>query len=507
MNKRILTTFLACALGGVAPGMALAAGTVTPAPIDPVDTQPQQDCSEEVLTAIDETRAECASDPTLCGIDIPGIIQQTRDECEKAPSLCNITLEDVLADATFGETEPNDHIVSADPLTNGVPITGQLYNAADEDWFYIEAPDPNSIITVWFENAPVSWQVSILDYAGNRLATMETVKGAEFSFDTSVAQAGTYYVVVTNTPGGTIDSLYQMSVIVNSSDNTNVEPSYNFHDVETEPNGLFSTADRILSDIVTYGQALYWNDLDLYRIDSEGNEILHMELCYANTSCYEDKSWAMFVLSAEQFDGTMVDDDMIKSDLETQVYDESWGVQNISIINPDGTTTTNTVDIEGYVPFASNHFYYLVDFGRFDDALVGKVDPYWGDETGIDLALSEPGTFYVAIVPTLKRDGETGSVLVVNAKPQKPDLVGLIAFPYNDDQYTFRVTRTRLDPSMATSLSSSARATLDMKAGKLTIPEVTYEGDLYKMDLRLGPGGGRTFILEDVTPVDPATLP
>lgn len=542
MNRQIRTAVMALLVGLGIPTIGLAAGGITPG--DGSGTDNGATCTDDVERAIADTKATCQTDFEACGIDITAeldkleaditaecnddptspdyycrvldvptlianTVEETQQDCLDHPSTCGITLETVLSAATFGETEPNDHIVSADHLTSAVPIVGQMYAKADEDWYYIETTQINSIITIWFAENSKAWHVELRDEAGNRLSASNTTATKEFSFDTSVAQVGNYYVVVSNSGEGT-DALYQMAVIVNGSDQTDPQPSYNFHDVETEPNNYFTNADFIASNVVTYGQLLDGRDYDVYRIESPGNEILNIDLCYENTTCYGDKAWAMFVVSHLHYGDTPCN--------STSTPDANGGLPVTNCMLTDDLTiwlgdSSIAGDAEGNaIPgeyeFTANHIYYLFEYGRFDGSLVGKVDPTWGSDTRIDLALVDPVKYYVVITPILKRKTDTGSIIEVQTVDKKPDLASLIVFPYSDDQYTFRVTRTKLDPSVADNEESAQRATFSNETGKLTIPEVNYAGDVYKMDLRLSARGGRNFVLEQVTPVSgPATLP
>jgi hypothetical protein len=128
------------------------------------------------------------------------------DYCFATPSLCGITLGSVLPDPTYGETEPNDNIVAADPLPFNVNFWGQSYGAADEDWFYIVTTQANQNLTINFSvpgGTVDGWRMAIRDSAGNLFADFNTSVGGsiaapegEVAYRVTLGFAGTYYIVV-----------------------------------------------------------------------------------------------------------------------------------------------------------------------------------------------------------------------------------------------------------------------------------------------------------------------
>jgi hypothetical protein len=107
----------------------------------------------------------------------------------------------VLTTALTVEFEPNNGVV-ANPLTQGVPLTGQISNAADQDWFAVMAASAGTM-TMKFSTsqtaANAGWKYSIRDVANNTLAAGICIEGATCynrTLSTGVSSAGTYYLVV-----------------------------------------------------------------------------------------------------------------------------------------------------------------------------------------------------------------------------------------------------------------------------------------------------------------------
>jgi hypothetical protein len=120
MNTRVsgLYTGLLLALG---PALAAAGISTTPSNPGfgaPTYSQAELDAARATARATGrlEAASECIADPKHCG-------------CADNINPCGVQLSSVLTSAKFGETEPNNHIVSADPLVNGVKYWGQIGRA------------------------------------------------------------------------------------------------------------------------------------------------------------------------------------------------------------------------------------------------------------------------------------------------------------------------------------------------------------------------------------------
>jgi hypothetical protein len=419
---------------------------------------------ETETISVTDIQAACKADPTSCGIELSDLISS--------------------GDVLFGETEPNNHNVSADPLTASVPITGQLYSAEDEDWYFIQATEINTNITILIPTPASNWHVSLRDTQGNILAARDTVVGEDFAYLTTSAYAGTHYIVIEPIPGGYSDAVYQVSVEVASSGNTTTQPNNNYQDVELEPNGLFSTAAPLASDVIMKGQLMHGGDLDMFRIDSPGNEILHIELCPEGTSCNTGGTWAMYV-----FSGNLADDAQIETPITVNYLDDSYG-------EADGE------EFSQVMTFTSDHPYWLIETGGFDESMIGSHDPHWGTRTDLEIAIRDAGSVFIGVMPILMRD-EDPDVLIQEVIEKKPDKLKIVVEDFQDDQYNFRITRTALIPSSAESMSAElnrVRAHYNSATGSLYIPEIKVDGEIFDAQLRRTPNTN-TFSLESAAPV------
>lgn len=417
-----------------------------------------------------------------------GITDAAQLQCKENPASCGITLEDILGTVAFGETEPNDHALSADPLTPALPMSGQLSRQTDADWYFFETTNPNTVVTTLFTAQSDSIRLTIKDANANLLAANDSASGEEFSFDTTLAHPGVYYLVVEPSVAGEgafSNAGYQITVFIRTTGSTAPQANYNFHDVETEFNDYFTTADAVVNNLLTEGQIISGRDRDIYRIDTPGNEIIHLELCYPNTSCFGEGAWALFVYNHGI---GPLNDPMLDEYLEQCRADDEGFVT--CIYSPTGSTYPGQDAVRPPL-------YYLTEFGRFDSVWIGNIDPSFGDEYALDIGAEQPGTYYVAIVPVLGRDAGGDVVQNLVSITGGPDVFGLVFEPFSEDQYTFRVSRTTLQPSSAGGVAPLARAlekvepTYNRDSNIVTIPQVRVGGRVFRAELQVKPWNGK----------------
>ena len=355
-----------------------------------------------------------------------GLDDATVAACKADPGSCGITLSDVVGNVLFGETEPNNYMYSADTVTQDIPLTGQMHSAYDEDWYIVQATELNQILTVSLEKSPGTWEVSVRDSWGNVLAHSPTVADESFSFDVTLANQGNHYVVIAPLVTGDTYSanVYKLSTHIKSTGVADQQPPFNFFDVELEHNNLFSEANPIVTGIEMQGHFFDGGDLDVYRLDSPGNEIINLDLCPKDNRCEEQGAWVLVVVEA-----ALVDDSFLTTLATIYVDDDDVGGGN-----------------PGQVAFSHNHPYFLYEVGRFDNARRALIDPSFGETSEVNMGISAPGTYYVMVMPVLER--YEGKVYFQNQKSDAPDEVGIFVEPFSDDQYTLLVTRTGLAPSM-----------------------------------------------------------
>lgn len=287
-----------------------------------------------------EASAECIGSPDNCG-------------CVDGLDPCGISLSSVLTGAQFGETEPNDHIVAADPLIPETIYWGQSRSLDDEDWFYVTTSEPNQLLTLNFTvpdrvledngNGRLSqgWWVSVRDAAGNVYAQFDTRfalddpgtvnrdESKEITYPIFLGHVGTYYVVVKprladpnadnivtdSTPY--VDALsvlyapYNLAAVLEFSSVDAAAPDVNFHDVEIEPNDVRGDATRVASGVTMFGllrlrldsplpdtedplvgQYLQGEE-DWFVYNSIGDEIVTLALCDKG-EC-EEGTWSIYV--------------------------------------------------------------------------------------------------------------------------------------------------------------------------------------------------------------------
>lgn len=235
------------------------------------------------------------------------------EQCFNDPFSCGITLGSCLAPSQFGETEPNDNMVSADLLVPATNFLGQSLSDTDPDWYYITTTQANQNLTVNFsvpQPQGVSdlsdwslqgWQVSIRDARGNRLAGFATDfvtvddPGAGISYRVTLGLIGTYYIVVEPNPDNPSSYPYSLAAFIQDSELDTTQYVVGFFDAEIEPNDVPSLANSLANGVSMYGlinlsfdQAVpgsegsfVWGqgESDWYVYWTAGNELVNLTFC------------------------------------------------------------------------------------------------------------------------------------------------------------------------------------------------------------------------------------
>jgi len=347
INGRLLTTFLSIMLGAASATAGLNPGTAV---TDQIDAAYKQGYQNGVLAG----KAQCLS----------------------APQSCNITLGTLINVPDLGETEPNENAVGADPIASGKTIQGQSKNSTDKDWFWLTTPSNNALISVIFKIAGIrstAWTISVRDRAGNIVGQANVVDIAfenaegdlEASFDVTVGESGTYYIVVE--PFGGFSSLnYLLTAVVTETDQDSpTNPGLSPHDAETEDNNNWSRADLLASGVSIVGQLSSANDEDWYVIASNGDEIISFDFCGEECST----NWMVFVI-----DGG-VDKDVLDNGIE--------GIPSI------GQPPINAIE-------------YLFDRGALGNSV---IDSMWiAQEQTLNIGIHDPGIYYFVVAPVWRRE-------------------------------------------------------------------------------------------------------
>ncbi|PKM12250.1 MAG: hypothetical protein CVV13_06125 [Gammaproteobacteria bacterium HGW-Gammaproteobacteria-3] len=276
---------------------------------------------------------------------------------------------------------------------------------------------------------------------------------------------------------GTDGAVTAAKLIINVLGN----PSVSFDNVEIETNNRTNEATPLNSAQFMRGQLTISSDKDFFVIESSGNEIIHLELCPEGSQCFDKGAWVLYVFdkdlaAAQNIDGA--------SFPLTQFRDDTLAVLNTNI---------------------SQHLYLLHRTGRIQDSLIGIIDPCFGDTRTVDIGVGAGAKEYlVAISTPLLGDGATDTCGVGDVVLERPGRSFdettpdpndpakqitktittteefITAFPFIDDQYTLKVTRTGQNPL---ALMTPDSTTFDAVGRRVNIPTVRVLDQLFSAQL------------------------
>lgn len=182
--------------------------------------------------------------------------------CRGNPAACGLTLSACLPPPQYGETEPNDNLVTADGLPFDVNFWGQSYGAADEDWFYIVTTQANQNLSINFSvpnGTPAGWKIAIRDSAGNLFADFDTsvpggipTPAGDVAYRVTLGFPGTYYLVV-QTSGADYFGTYNLAAVLQASPLDAPNFVVGFYDVELEPNDFPGQSTWLTTGVTMYG--------------------------------------------------------------------------------------------------------------------------------------------------------------------------------------------------------------------------------------------------------------
>lgn len=287
-----------------------------------------------------------------------------------------------------------------------------------------------------------------------------------------------------------------------------------YDNVDVEFNDLSSLATPLNSARNLKGHLHDSGDKDWFFLSSEGNEIITLEVCPKGTSCFDKKSWVLYV-----FDSDLLTEEMETKSFQFTRWLHSTGTDidysGDSIINPNIGT--------------SNHMYLAYRQGYFDDALIGIIDPCFDALNSVDIGVGEGAkNYFIAISSPLRGDADIndvnhvcghGSVILERAGRNasgheadtfraNPDGPGLIRIPgaiksygtfenymtvapNSDDQYAIKITTTGLDPLLSEDAAANS-ATFDAATGTLSIPKIRVDEQVFQATLNLQPQVARS---------------
>ena len=400
-----------------------------------------------------------------------------------------------------GEREPNDNIRSASPIEPGQPVKGMLFQG-DQDWFAVGVTQADTEVTVDLpasEGTENDVVLSVFDSMGN-LVTSAQSQTTDLSFFFVAENPGVYNFRVTPVNDEIVPFEYVFQVQGDSLIRTERNASPNKNDVEIEPNGTLTQANPIASAVEIVGNLFDGDDLDIYELDSPGDEILSVELCPRGSSCAQQVNaedggaWVVYV-----FDGSRLTQSMLDT-----------------VVNLTGCANDKPVN----VPI--KHLYLTKEVTSvLDPALLAVIDPKFGTANRVQVGLKKPGKYFVVVSSVLKRDKDTGSVIqeetiqcgeqavvdangkqVLNAdgtvKTEPVEIVKqtVTIFPFSDDEYDLIITTTGLTPSTASSRDAQlASMRAYFEGDVMTLPLVDSNGLFYSQQLRFYQQDGR-FLFE-----------
>ncbi len=382
-----------------------------------------------------------------------------------------------LISKASGELEPNDNIRSASPINPGQPVKGILFQG-DKDWFAIGVTQPNTEVTVDLPAAEGTENdviLSVFDSMGN-IVTSAQSQESDLSFFFVAEKPGVYNFSVTPVNDEIVPFEYVFQVQGADLIKTERNASPNKSDVEIEPNDALTQAVPISSAVEILGNLFDGDDIDIYELNSPGDEVLSVELCPRGSHCAQQMSsgdggaWVAYV-----FDGSKLTQSMLDT------------VVNLTDCSND---TVVSVPIQ--------HLYLTKEVTSvLDPALLAVIDPKFGNANRVQIGLRNPGQYFVVVSSVLKRDKDTGSVIqeetiqcgekaVVDAdgnpvlnddgttKTEPVEIVKqtVTVFPFSDDEYDLIITTTGLTPSSASS-----------RDAQLASMQAYFEGDVMHLPL------------------------
>ncbi len=175
------------------------------------------------------------------------------------------------------EQEPNDTIVTANPVSLNTAITGNLYKTSDKDWFEFTLPsagmvqlsfgheyvDLNSDCWRTYLYTAENKEIAYFSWKGNATVTEQS---CQIGLET-----GTYYVCVTKSPAYRYDVDYQLTVNFTASSTW-----------ETEFNDTAATADPMALNTKYSGSIMNSRDEDWYMFTLPTSETV--QLVFGNES-------------------------------------------------------------------------------------------------------------------------------------------------------------------------------------------------------------------------------
>ncbi|MCK5353999.1 MAG: hypothetical protein KAJ63_02700, partial [Methyloprofundus sp.] len=190
----------------------------------------------------------------------------------------------------------------------------------------------------------------------------------------------------------------------------NIAPTFSFDDedydnVDVEFNNWSENATPLNSGRNIKGHLYQPGDRDWYTMASAGDEIITLEVCPQGTSCFDKRSWVLYVF----------DSDLLTVDMEEREFSlHRW-------VNDTGTNQdlTRTSIISGDAG-NSSHMYLAYRAGFFEGALIGVVDFCFDNSNTVDIGVGKGARNYLFAISSILKSannldegscGASGSII------------------------------------------------------------------------------------------------
>lgn len=169
------------------------------------------------------------------------------------------------------EQEPNDTIVTANPVSLNTAVTGNLYKTSDKDWFEFTLPSAGMVqLSFGHEYVDLDsdcWRTYLYTAENKEIVYFQWKGNATVTEQSGQIglEAGTYYVCVTKTPAYRYDVDYQLTVNFTASNTW-----------ETEFNDTVATADPMALNTKYSGSIMNSRDEDWYVFTLPSSETVQL---------------------------------------------------------------------------------------------------------------------------------------------------------------------------------------------------------------------------------------
>lgn len=411
---------------------------------------------------------------------------------ENTPSVLNLSPGETVTDV-FSYTYQND-IGQSSNAHLIVQITGNPQTPYAFDDFNTSVPNKTPLVSgnvtdndlngffVTLNGSPSStYGYLVLNTDGSYDYTLYEDSPEVLALTAGETITDSYTYNYTNLNGQTASAQLHIQIIGNPVDadgNTvfNPEEGDVFENVDIEFNDRSDVATPLNSGRNIKGHLYHSGDKDWYSLFSPGNEIIDIELCPQGSSCFDKGSWVLYVF----------DSDKLTPGMEERVYTfNRWVDETGEFIGTAGS---------------SDHMYLAYRSGFFEGALIGVIDPCFGESNSVEIGTGSGAKHYLfAISSPLKGDegdgcGE-GSIVLErpglnitsideegNPKSFSTTEEYITAFPYRDDQYAIKVTSTGINPLLSETAKSRG-SRYDPTNGNAIIPKIRIQEHLYEVFL------------------------